>query len=76
MEEWLKKYYEDALDYWNTLNKTTGTIADVEDIYKTMVDFVAQDTGYTWVEAEKMVFDALDDDERAMFDLIDDDIEV
>jgi len=74
MEAWLKKYYEEALDYWNALNKKTRTIADVEDIYNTIVDFVARDTGYTWGEAEKLVFDALDEDEKVMFDLIDDEI--
>ncbi len=72
MKDWLKKYYENALDYWNLQNKLSGYIADVEDVYETMVNMVAEDTGIGYREAEKLVFEALDDDERAMFDLIDD----
>ena len=68
MEAWLKKYYERAVDYWNR----TGRVAGVEDIYDTMVVFVAEDLCCPKDEAERVVFEALNEDEKALFDLIDD----
>lgn len=67
MRKWLKKYWKQAVEYWERINTISGTIPEPEDIYETMVDFFAEDTGLAWEDAERIVFEALDEEDREMF---------